>query len=59
MEKSWRGEPQSQEGGGACTVYGGVYSSGILSELPTYFSLFWSKELYDMHCIMFLLIKTS
>ena len=28
------------------TFYGGVDLSGILSELPTYFSLFWSKKSY-------------
>ena len=28
------------------TFYGGVDPTGILSELPTYFSLFWSKKSY-------------
>ena len=42
-------------------LYGGVDLSAILSELPTYLLItyFGVKELYDMHYITFLPVKTS
>ena len=36
------GEPESQRGGD--NFYEAAEPSGILSELPTYFSLFWCKK---------------
>ena len=45
--------------GGQSIPMEGVDHSTILYELPTYFSLFWYKEFYDMHYIRFLFVKTS
>ena len=51
------GKPQRR--GGQSIPMEGVDHSTILYELPTYFSLFWYKEFYDMHYIRFLFVKTS
>ena len=40
-----------------CAFYGGVDPSGILSELPSSFSQFWSKKSHDMHCVISLLFN--
>ena len=45
MGGSWRGKPQSQRGWwGGGNLCGGVDTSVILSELPTYFRLCWCKR---------------
>ena len=42
----WRGAERMSHKVKGGLFYGGVDPSGILSELPTYFSLFWSKKSY-------------